>query len=142
VHEIPQPLETTMSEQARTAQSGNPIADPLVQMIHGIGDTLRREVEQLRTEATERATEGAKGAGLLVAAGATGTVALAATAALPLIALRRVLPGWAIAVLIAGGAGAATAVLARRGLADLGAAAPIDTDRIKDAARDAVNSIT
>jgi hypothetical protein len=134
-----------MSEQAQqdqTQQSGNAIADPIVQMIHGIGDTVRREVEQLRTEATERATEGAKGAGMLIAAGATGTVALAATASLPFIALRRVLPGWAVAVLIAGGAGAATAVLARRGLAELGAAAPIDTDRIKDAARDAVHSIT
>ena len=130
------------TQQARTPQSGNAIADPLVQMIHGIGDTVRREVEQLRTEAAERATGGAKGAGLLVAAGATGTVALAATASLPLIALRRVLPGWAIAVLIAGAGGAATAVLARRGLAELGAAAPIDTDRIKDAARDAVQSIT
>jgi hypothetical protein len=130
------------TQQGRTPQSGNAIADPLVQMIHGIGDTVRREVEQLRTEAAERATGGAKGAGLLVAAGATGTVALAATASLPLIALRRVLPGWAIAVLIAGAGGAATAVLARRGLAELGAAAPIDTDRIKDAARDAVQSIT
>jgi putative superfamily III holin-X len=129
-------------QEPKTAQSGNAIADPLVQMIHGIGDTVRREVEQLRAEATERATEGAKGAGMLVAAGATGTVALAATASLPIIALRRVLPGWAIAVLIAGGAGAATAVLARRGLSELGAAAPINTDRIKDAARDAVHSIT
>jgi hypothetical protein len=134
-----------MSEQAqqpKAAQSGNAIADPLVQMIHGIGETVRREVEQLRAEATERATGGAKGAGLLVAAGATGTVALAATASLPLIALRRVLPGWAIAVLIAGGTGAATVVLARRGLAELGAAAPIDAERVKDAARDAVHSIT
>jgi len=130
------------AQQARTPQSGNAIADPLVQMIHGIGETVRREVEQLSAEATERATEGAKGAGLLVAAGATGTVALAATASLPLIALRRVLPGWAIAVLVAGGTGAATAVLARRGLAELGAAAPIDAERIKDAARDAVHSIT
>jgi hypothetical protein len=134
-----------MSEQAQradTAQSSDAsMAEPLLQMIHGLGDTVRREVEQLRAEASERAAGGAKGAGLLVAAGATGTVALAATASLPLIALRRVLPGWAIAVLVATGTGAATAVLARRGLAELGAAAPIDAERIKDAARDAVQSI-
>jgi hypothetical protein len=132
-----------MSEHAQRNQttSGEAgIADPLVQMIHGIGDTVRREVEQLRAEATERATVGAKGAGLLVAAGATGGVAVAATASLPLMALRRLLPGWAIAVLVAGGAGALTFVLARRGLDELGAAAPVDAERIKDAAREAVRS--
>lgn len=130
-----------MSEQAqraRTTQSGDSIAEPLVQMIQGVGDTLRREVEQLRAEAAERASGGAKGAGLLAAAGATGTVAVGATAALPLMALRRLLPGWAIATLLAGGAGALTIVLARRGLDELGAAAPIDAERIKDAAREAV----
>jgi putative superfamily III holin-X len=131
------------AQQARTTQASDPnMAEPFVKMIHDIGETVRREVEQLRTEATQRATGGAKGAGLLVAAGATGTVALAATATLPLMALRRLLPGWAIAVLVAGGAGAATVVLARRGLAELGAAAPIDAERIKDAARDAVQSVT
>lgn len=130
-----------MSEQAqraRTTQAGDSIAEPLVQMIQGVGDTLRREVEQLRAEAAERASGGAKGAGLLAAAGATGAVAVGATAALPLMALRRLLPGWAIATLLAGGAGALTIVLARRGLDELGAAAPIDAERIKDAAREAV----
>jgi hypothetical protein len=131
------------AQQARTTQASDPnMAEPFVQMIHDIGDTVRREVEQLRAEATQRATGGAKGAGLLVAAGATGTVAVVATASLPLMLLRRLLPGWAIAVLVAGGAGASTVVLARRGLAELGAAAPIDAERIKDAARDAVQSVT
>jgi hypothetical protein len=32
-------------------------------------------------------------------------------------------------------------VLARRGLGELGAAAPVNADRIKDAARDAIRSI-
>jgi putative superfamily III holin-X len=131
------------AQQARPTQAGDAnMAEPFVQMIHDIGDTVRREVEQLRTEATERATGGAKGVGLLVAAGATGTVAVAARASLPLMALRRLLPGWAIALLLAGGTGAATVVLARRGLAELGAAAPVDADRIKDAARDAVHKVT
>lgn len=134
-----------MSDQAQrdpTTSGDQATGDFLAQMVHGIGDTVRREVEQLRTEFAERAAGGAKGAGLLIAAGATGTVSLAATASLPLIALRRVLPGWAISLGVACGTGALTAVLARRGLAELGAAAPVDTDRIKDAAREAVRSIT
>ncbi len=134
-----------MSEQAQddaTTKSGDAnIAEPLVQMIHGLGDTVRREVEQLRAEASERATAGAKGAGLLIAAGATGSVTLAAAASLPLMALRRLLPGWMIAVVVAGGAGGLTVVLAQRGLREFGAAAPVDAEQIKDAAREAVRSV-
>jgi hypothetical protein len=135
-----------MSEQAqgaRAAQSSDgSIAEPFVQMIHGFGETVRREVEQLRTEAAERAAGGAKGAGLLIAAGATGTVAAVAAASLPLMALRRLMPSWTIALGLAGGGGALTAVLARRGLAELGAAAPVDAERIKDAARDVIQSVS
>lgn len=135
-----------MSNQApqddtRQPSAGESIAEPLVQMIQGLGDTVRREVEQLRTEATQRATGGAKGAGLLIAAGATGTVAAAAAASLPLMALRRVLPGWILALGLAGGAGALATVLAKRGLDELGAATPVDTERIKHAAKEAVRSV-
>jgi hypothetical protein len=134
-----------MSDQAQrdqgTRSGDGAAADFVFQMVHGVGDSVRREVEQLRTEFAERAAGGAKGAGLLIGAGAAGTVALAATASLPLMALRRLLPGWVIALGFAGGAGALSVVLARRGLAELGAAAPIDADRIKHAAREAVRSI-
>jgi hypothetical protein len=134
-----------MSDQTqrdRGTRSGDSTpGDFVAQMIQGLGDNVRREVEQLRTEFAERAAGGARGAGLLIGAGAAGTVALAATASLPLMALRRLLPGWLIALGFAGGAGALSVVLARRGLAELGQAAPIDTDRIKDAAREAVRSI-
>ena len=134
---------TDDAQGERGTQSGDSTGgDAFAQMIRGLGDSVRREVEQLRTQAAERAAGGAKGAGLLAGAGAAGAIALAAMASLPLMALRRVLPGWAIAVGVAGGAGALTVVLARRGLAELGAAAPIDGDRIKDAAREAVRSIT
>jgi Putative Actinobacterial Holin-X, holin superfamily III len=135
-----------MSDHAqgdRVPPSGDSTAaDFVAQMVQGLGGSLRREVEQLRTELADRAAGGAKGAGLLAGAGAAGTVALAATASLPLMALRRVLPGWVIALGVAGGAGALTVVLARRGLSELGAAAPIDAERIKDAAREAVRSFT
>jgi Putative Actinobacterial Holin-X, holin superfamily III len=137
--------ESTMSEQPqpdRATQAGDGGAgDVLGKMISDFGETVRREIEQVRADLAERAAGGAKGAGLLAAAGAAGAVALVATASLPIMALRRVMPGWAIALGFAGGAGALAAVLARRGLAELGAAAPVDADRIKNAARDAVRSI-
>jgi hypothetical protein len=136
--------ESTMNDQAqRDQQSGDTTTgDFLAQMISGLGDTVRSEIEQLRAELADRAAGGAKGAGLLIGAGVAGAATVAAAASLPLMALRRVLPGWAIALGLAGGAGALTVVLARRGLAELAAAAPVDTERIKDAARDAVRSIT
>ncbi len=134
-----------MSDQAQrdraTGSGDSTTGDFVAQMVHGISDSVRREVERLRTELAQRAAGGAKGAALLIGAGAAGTVSLAATASLPLMALRRVLPGWAIALGFAGGAGALTFLLARRGLDELGAATPLDTDRIKDAAREAVRSV-
>jgi hypothetical protein len=134
-----------MSEQAGSdapKQSGETAAgDFFAKMIHDASDTVRREVEQLRSDLAQRAAGGAKGAGLLAAAGAAGTVAVVATLSLPIMALRRVMPGWSIALVLAGGSGALTVVLARRGLAELGAAAPVDADRLKDAALGAVRSI-
>src|SRR3954471_11057435 len=135
----------TMTEQAQpdpNTQAGDSgSGDFFANMIRDAGDTVRREIEQLRSDLADRAAGGAKGAGLLAAAGATGTVAVTAILSLPLMALRRVMPGWAIAVGLAGGAGALTFGLPRRGLGELGAAAPVNADRIKDAARDAIRSI-
>lgn len=128
-------------DDTTTQPSGTAAGDILSQLIRDVGETVRREVGQVRADAAERAAGGARGAGLLAAAGVSGTIALGAAASLPLIALRRLLPGWAIALLVAGGAGAGAAVLARRGLSELGAAAPIDTDSVKDAARQAVRSL-
>jgi hypothetical protein len=139
------PRETTMTEQAQpdpNTQSGDGgTGDLFANMIRDAGDTVRREIEQLRSDLADRAAGGAKGAGLLAAAGATGTVAVVAVLSLPIMALRRVMPGWAIASGLAGGAGTLTFVLARRGLGELGAAAPVDADRIKEVARDAIRSI-
>lgn len=130
-----------MSEHAHSDQStqgGTAAGGLLAQMIRDVGDTVSREVEQLRTELSDRAAGGAKGAALLAGAGAAGTVSAAAAASLPIIALRRVMPGWAVALVIAGGSGAVAAALARRGLDELADAAPIDADELKDAARDAL----
>lgn len=118
--------------------NGTGTGDFLVQMVRDLGDTVRREVEQLRADVGERAAGGAKGARLLAGAGAAGTVSLAAVASLPLMALRRVMPAWMIALGVAGGAGTVSVVLARRGLAELGAATPLDGSAIKDVVRQAM----
>lgn len=124
-----------------TQPGGTRTGDFLAQVIRDLGETVRDEVQQLRTEAGERAAGGAKGAGLLAAAGAAGAVGAVALGSLPIIALRRVLPGWVIAVGVAGGAGALSAVLARRGIQELGAAAPGDGGAIRNAARQAVRAV-
>jgi len=132
-----------MSETARPTQTdGTATGDFLAQKVRDLGDRVSDEVEQLSTEARERAAEGIEGVKLLAGAGAAGLVGAIALATLPIIALRRVLPGWAIAVGVAGIAGGATAVLARRGLDELGAAgAPVDAARVTNAAREALRSM-
>ena len=135
-----------MSEEgqrdAATQSGGTAAGDFLAQKVRDLGDTVSREVKQLRIEANERAAGGVKGARLLAGAGASGAVCVVAVGSLPILALRRVMPGWAIAVGVAGGAGALSAVLARRGLAEIGAAAPGDSAaRFGDRAREAVRAV-
>lgn len=130
-----------VTQSGGTATDGTATGDFLAQMVRDLGDTVRREVEQLRTEASERAAGGAKAARLLAGAGAAGAVGAIAVGSLPILALRRVMPGWAIAVGVAAGTGALSFALTRRGLAELGAAAPVNASRIRDAARDAVRSV-
>lgn len=113
------------------------MGDAFSQFGQELTDALRHEVEQLRAELAGRAREAAKGTGLLAAAGAAGAVAGAAAISLPLILARRLLPPGATALIVAAGAGTASAYLAKRGLEELGQAMPAEADRIKDAARTA-----
>ena len=129
------------TRDAATQSEGTAAGEFVAQMVRDLGDKVSREVEQLRTEANQRAAGGVKGVRLLAAAGAAGAVAVIAIGTLPIMALRRVMPGWAIAVSVAGGAGALSAILARRGLAELDAAAPGEGTPLQDAARDAVRSV-
>ena len=124
-----------------TQSEGTAAGEFMAQKVRELGDKVSREIEQLRTEANQRAAGGAKGARLLAGAGAAGAVSVIAIGSLPIIALRRVMPGWAIAVGVGGGAGALSAILARRGLAELDAAAPGEGTPLQDAARDAVRSV-
>src|SRR4051812_40915947 len=85
-----------------------------------LADAIRREVEQVRAELTARLTRAGKGARLLAVAGAFGGISVAAVGSLPLIALRRIMPAWLLAILIGGGSAAIAARLARDGLNELG----------------------
>jgi hypothetical protein len=129
------------THDAAAQPEGTAAGEFVAQMVRDLGDKVSHEIEQLRTEASERAAGGAKGARLLAGAGAAGAVSVIAIGSLPIMALRRVMPGWAIAVGVAGGAGALSAVLARRGLAELDAAAPGEGTPMQDAARDAVRAV-
>ncbi len=108
---------------------------------HGIADALRRELDQLRRDVFERMAGAARGGRNLALAGAFGAIAVAALGTLPIIALRRVVPAWLLAVLIGAGSGALAARFAKRGLSELGDATPLDPEKVKDAARDAVRNV-
>jgi hypothetical protein len=73
-------------------------------------------------------------------AGVSGAVGAGAALTLPVLALRRILPPSATAVVVAAGAGGLSAYLAKRGLDELGVPTDAAADRVKEAARDAVSA--
>jgi hypothetical protein len=98
---------------------------------------LEQEFEKLRRDAAERAEEAGRGAALIGSAGALGLVAVGALGSLPILALRRVLPAWQIALIVAGGSAAAATALARLGMARLAAISPEALEEeLEDAAKD------
>jgi Putative Actinobacterial Holin-X, holin superfamily III len=86
--------------------------------------SLRAELDQLRQNALEKAGEAARGTALLGVAGGLALTSVGALSALPVLAMRRVIPGWAVAVLVSGGAATGAAFVGKAGLARLEAAAP------------------
>jgi hypothetical protein len=96
----------------------------------------------LSAELAARARDAAKGTGLLAAAGVAGAVAGAAVLSLPLILAGRLLPPGGTALLVAAGAGAASAYLTKRGIMQLGEAMPVETNQLKQAAKDAARRAT
>jgi hypothetical protein len=93
-------------------------------MSESIGRFVGDQIAEAKAEAVEKTKQSAKGAGLLGAAGALAVVSLGGLVSLVVIALRRLLPGWLIALGVAGGAGGGAYVLGRRGLSELESAAP------------------
>ena len=75
---------------AATQPGGTAAGDFLAQKVRDLGETVSREVEQLRIEANQRAAGGVKGARLLAGAGAAGAVSAIAVGSLPILALRSV----------------------------------------------------
>ena len=114
---------------ARPRSPRSKTADVVKHDVEEMIDSLQQELEHLRQEGAERAREAGRGAALVGTAGALGLVSVGALASLPLLALRRVMPGWAIALLVAGGTGAGAAVLGRAGATRLAAIAPESLER-------------
>ncbi|HJU37826.1 MAG TPA: phage holin family protein [Gaiellaceae bacterium] len=103
---------------------------------------LEQEFEQLRNDAAERAQEAGRGAALIGTAGALGLVSVGALGSLPLLALRRVLPAWQIALIVAGGTAAGAVTLARLGAARLAAIAPEAlTQEVEEAEKDVAGAL-
>jgi hypothetical protein len=117
-----------------------PVGDVFSQFGEELTESLRREFEQLRAEAGDRARAGARGAGLLAAAGVTGALAAGAALTLPVLVLRRFIGAGGTALVIAAGAGGITAYLAKRGLDELGVPTDAAAERVKEAAQHAVGS--
>lgn len=105
-------------------------------------ESVQQELEQLRKEGAERAQEAARGAALIGGAGALGLVSVGALGSLPVMALRRVLPAWLLAVLVAGTSAAGAAALGRAGFARLSAISPEELElRAKEAVENVAEAV-
>jgi hypothetical protein len=133
---------TEHNDHQTSAKGGTAVGAHLAQMIRDAGQSVSHEIEHLRADVSNRATGGAKGVAMLGGAGAAGAVTVLAAGSAGLLAMRSVMPSWAVALVIAGGAGTLGAVLARRGLDELGDAVPGNADAVKHAARDALHSMS
>jgi hypothetical protein len=130
-----------MTEQGQHTQgSTGRASDAFSQFGDEVAASLRQEFEELREAAGQRARAGARGAAFLTAAAVSGAVAAGAILTLPVLALRRLLGPGPTAVVMAAGAAGVTVYLAKRGLDELGVPTEAATERVKDAARDAVAS--
>ena len=126
---------------ARPRSPKKKTADTVKHDVEEMIDSLQQELDHLRQEGAERAREAGRGAALAGTAGALGLVSVGAVASLPLLALRRVMPGWAIALLVAGGSGVGAALLGRAGAARLAAIAPEFLERELKRAVDEVTDL-
>jgi hypothetical protein len=127
-------------QRAASAPGQRPISDTFSQFGDELADSLRREFQQVREEAGQRARAGALGAALLAGAAVTGAIAAGAGLTLPVLGLRRVLGPGLTALVIAAGAGGVTVYLAKRGLDELGVPTEAAAERVKEAAREAGGS--
>jgi hypothetical protein len=113
-------------------------ADAAYQEVGKAIESVQQELAQLRHEGAARAQDAARRAALIGGAGALGLVSVGALGSLPLMALRRVLPAWLLALLVAGTSAAGAAVLGRAGFSRLTAVAP---EALEQRAKEAVDSV-
>ena len=99
-------------------------ADLVVGLAEDVGRSVGEEIRRAKADASERARLTARGSAFLGGAAFLGLISAGAVVTFPILALRRVVPPWAVAALVAGGAGAGAVTLARRGLEELQEAAP------------------
>jgi hypothetical protein len=130
----------TQQSEPESDRGQRPVSDVFSQFGDELTDSLRREFEQVRAEAGDRARAGARGAGILAAAAVSGAVAAGAALTLPVLALKRIFGAGGTALIVAVGAGGLTAYLAKRGLDELGVPTDAAAERVKEAAQQAVSS--
>jgi hypothetical protein len=123
---------------ARSRSPKTSAADAAHEQVGQAIESVQQELEQLRREGAERAQDAARGAALIGGAGALGLVSVGALGSLPLMALRRILPAWQLALFVAGGSAAAAALLGRAGFSRLAAVAPESLER---RAKEAVENV-
>jgi hypothetical protein len=130
-------MSATEASNERGVTSETSVGDVFSQIGDDLSESLRREFEQLRAEAGDRARAGARGAGLLTAAGFSGSLAIAAAAFVPLLGLRKLIGPVGTSIVVAAGAGGASAYLAKRGLDEFG----VDTEEVVGQAKSAAQQI-
>jgi hypothetical protein len=123
---------------ARPRSPKNASADAAYEQVGQAIESVQQELEQLRQEGAARAQDAARGAALLGGAGALGLVSVGALGSLPLMALRRVMPAWLLAVSVAGGSAAGAVVLGRAGFGRLAAVKP---EALEQRAKEAVETV-
>lgn len=116
-------------EQGRGDDAPDSVGEAFGNIREEIARLMRAETDRLRDEVLSHAGDAGRGVGYLAGAASLGAVSALAAATLPLLALRKVLPGSVIAVGIAVGSAAGAAALARRGIDDLRSAAPESVER-------------
>jgi hypothetical protein len=123
---------------ARPRRPKETAADAAYREVGRAIESVQQELEQLRHEGAARAQDAARGAALIGGAGALGLVSVGALGSLPLMALRRVMPAWLLALAVAGGSAAGAAALGRAGFGRLAAIAP---EALEQRAKEAVENV-
>jgi uncharacterized membrane protein YqjE len=104
-------MATSDSEDLRQRPTGELVKE----LSQQVSELVRQEVELAKAEMAEKGRKAGIGAGFLGGAGVAGLAALGALTALLILALDRVMPAWAAALIVTALWAAVAGVLALRG---------------------------